>query len=122
MGLLLVEMIAASGKSLGELVEELLEEVGPAFYQRADLRLSRPVSKKEMTDLLIRTAPASIGDQKVCEISNRDGVKYILEDDSWLLVRPSGTEPVLRVYVEARSQGMMKELIGYGQQLAKQVV
>jgi alpha-D-glucose phosphate-specific phosphoglucomutase len=122
MGLLLVEMIAASGKSLGELVEELLAEVGPAYYQRADLRLSRPVSKKEMTDLLINTAPAAIGDAKVAEVSNRDGVKYIMADDSWLLVRPSGTEPVLRVYAEGRSQGMVNDLLGYGRAVAGKVV
>lgn len=122
MGLLLAEMVAASGKSLGELVEDLLAEVGPAFYQRTDLRLSRPVSKKEMTELLISCAPSAIGEQKVAEVRDRDGVKYILADDSWLLVRPSGTEPVLRVYAEGRSQGMVKELLGYGRQLAEQVV
>jgi len=122
MGLLLVEIVAASGKSLNELVEDLLAEVGPAFYERADLRLSRPVSKQEMTELLINCAPASIGGEKVDEVSNRDGVKYILADDSWLLVRPSGTEPVLRVYAEGRSQAIMKDLLGYGRQLAEQVV
>ena len=122
MGLLLVEMIAASGKTLHGLVGELLADVGPAYYERTDLRLSRPVSKKEMTDLLLKTAPANIGGEEVCEVSNRDGVKYILADDSWLLVRPSGTEPVLRVYAEGRSQAMMKDLLGYGRQVAEQVV
>ena len=53
---------------------------------------------------------------------HRDGVKYVLADDSWLLVRPSGTEPVLRVYAEGRSQAMMKHLLGYGRQVAEQVV
>ena len=55
-------------------------------------------------------------------MSNRDGVKYILADDSWLLVRPSGTEPVLRVYAEGRSQAMMKDLLDYGRGVAEQVV
>jgi phosphomannomutase len=122
MGLLLVEMIAASGKTLNILVQELLDDVGPAFYERVDLRLSRPVEKKEMTEFLTKKAPKEIGEEKVDEISQRDGVKYIMSDDSWLLIRPSGTEPVLRVYAEGRSQAMVKALLGYGEQVAESVV
>jgi phosphomannomutase len=122
MGLLLVEMIAQSGKTLQGLVDELIREVGPAFYERTDLRLSHPVAKKEMTDFLTQKAPAEIGGEKVSEISQRDGVKYIMADDSWLLIRPSGTEPVLRVYAEGRTQEMVKALLGYGEQVAKSVV
>ena len=47
-----------------------------------------------------------------------DGVKYLLADDSWLLIRPSGTEPVLRVYAEARDEAMVGVLLAYGQQVA----
>jgi phosphomannomutase len=122
MGLLLVELIAEARKTLGTLVGDLLNDVGPAFYERADLRLSRPVAKSEMTDMLIRQAPAEIGDQKVAEISSLDGVKYIMADDSWLLIRPSGTEPVLRVYAEGRTMQMVKDLLGYGQKVAERVV
>jgi phosphomannomutase len=122
MGLLLVEMIAAYGKTLHALVEELLSDVGPAFYERTDLRLSRPVAKAEMTQFLLKQAPTKIGDEKVCDMGQRDGIKYILTDDSWLLIRPSGTEPVLRVYAEGRSQEMVKALLGYGEQIAKSVV
>jgi hypothetical protein len=50
----------------------------------------------------------------VDEVSQRDGVKYIMADDSWLLIRPSGTEPVLRVYAEGRTNEMVKALMGYG--------
>jgi phosphomannomutase len=56
------------------------------------------------------------------EISQRDGVKYIMADDSWLLIRPSGTEPVLRVYAEGRSQAMVKALLGYGKTVAESAV
>ena len=122
MGLLLVEMIAQSGKTLHSLVQDLLEEVGPAHYERTDLRLSRPVAKAEMTEFLTRQAPAEIGGAQVSEVSQRDGIKYILGDDSWLLIRPSGTEPVLRVYAEGRSNEMVKALLGYGEQVAKSVV
>ena len=122
MGLLLVEMIAESKKSLVELVDDLLEDVGPAHYERVDLRLSRPVAKAEMTEFLTKRAPAEIGGQKVDEVSQRDGVKYILADDSWLLIRPSGTEPVLRVYAEGRTHEMVKALMGYGRKVAESVV
>lgn len=121
MGLLLVEIIAASGKSLHELVEDLLQEVGPAFYQRNDLRLKRPVAKDLMKQHLLENAPASIANEKVTDIITVDGVKYILADDSWLLIRPSGTEPVLRVYAECRSPEMLQELISYGEQIAASV-
>lgn len=122
MGLLLVEMIAAANKPLVEMVDDLLAEVGPAFYERTDLRLSRPVAKAEMTEFLTKQAPQEIGGQKVDEVSQRDGVKYILADDSWLLIRPSGTEPVLRVYAEGRTPEMVKALMGYGRKVAESVV
>jgi phosphomannomutase len=122
MGLLLVEMLAEARKTLVEMADDLLADVGPAHYERVDLRLSRPVAKAEMTEFLTKQAPAEIGDYKVDEISQRDGVKYIMADDSWLLIRPSGTEPVLRVYAEGRTQEMVKALLEYGGQVAKSVV
>jgi len=118
MGLLLVEIVATSGVSLNELVEDLLDEVGPAFYQRSDLRLRHPVAKKTMTQRLLDEVPGSIGGEKVKNVISIDGVKYLLSDDSWLLIRPSGTEPVLRVYAEGRSQDIVQALLGYGEQVA----
>jgi phosphomannomutase len=118
MGLLLLEIVATSGKTLFELVENLLEEVGPAFYQRTDLRLSHPVSKEAMSRGLVEEAPAEIGGEKVSSISTVDGVKYLIADGSWLLIRPSGTEPVLRVYAEGRTPQMVQALLGYGEQVA----
>ncbi|NMC77931.1 MAG: phosphoglucomutase/phosphomannomutase family protein [Chloroflexi bacterium] len=121
MGLLLIEIVASSGTTLYELVENLLSEVGPAFYERRDIRLRHPVSKKAMTQRLQEDVPAGIGGEAIQEVSSIDGVKYILADDSWLLIRPSGTEPVLRVYAEGRSPEMVKALLGYGEQVAASV-
>jgi phosphomannomutase len=118
MGLLLVEIVSSSNTTLHELVQNLLQEVGPAFYERKDLRLSHPVSKAEMTQRLMKGAPASLGGESVSNIQTVDGVKYVLADDSWLLIRPSGTEPVLRVYAEGQSQEMVRALLAYGEQVA----
>src|SRR5512139_682444 len=120
MGLLLLEIVATSGKTLYELVENLLADVGPAFYQRTDLRLSHPVSKEVMSRSLVEEAPAEIGGEKVSEICIVDGIKYLMADGSWLLIRPSGTEPVLRVYAEGRTPQMVQALLGYGEQIAVQ--
>jgi alpha-D-glucose phosphate-specific phosphoglucomutase len=121
MGLLLLEIIARAGKPLETLVDELEADVGPAHYARTDLRLRRPVDKKEMVARLENEAPASIGGVGVAEVSTVDGVKYIMEDDSWLLIRPSGTEPVLRVYAEASSEALRAALLGYGEGIAESV-
>lgn len=121
MGLLLTEIVATSGKTLHELVQDLLEEVGPAHYERRDLRLSHPVSKSAMTQRLVDEAPAEIGGERIVEVGTIDGVKYNMADDSWLLIRPSGTEPSLRVYAEGRTPAMVKALLGYGEQIAASV-
>ncbi len=119
MGLLLVELVATSKTSLHELVNDLLKDVGPAHYQRTDLRLSRPIAKTRMTEQLLDETPPAIGGESVVEVKSTDGVKYILADDSWLLIRPSGTEPVLRVYAEGRSEDMVQALLSYGEQVAE---
>ena len=119
MGLLLLEIVATSGVTLYDLVEDLLKEVGPAYYQRTDLRLRHPVSKSEMSRALVEDAPAEIGGEKVSEVKTVDGVKYLINDGSWLLIRPSGTEPVLRVYAEGRTPEMVQALLAYGEQVAR---
>lgn len=121
MGLLLAEIVAAARVPLNELVDDLLEDVGPAFYERKDLRLRHPVSKAAITQRLRDEAPAEIGGEGVAQVSTLDGVKYVMKDDSWLLIRPSGTEPVLRVYAEGRSQAMVKALLGFGEAVANSV-
>ncbi len=118
MGLLLIEIVASAQSSLAELVERLLKEVGPSHYHRVDLRLNHPISKEHMTKKLLEKAPSHIGGIQVSDIRSIDGVKYILQDDSWLLIRPSGTEPVLRVYAEGRSPEIMDALIEFGENIA----
>ena len=65
------------------------------------------------------TAPHELAGEHIAQISDRDGVKYIFADNSWLLIRPSGTEPVLRIYAEARSDAQVKALLKEGAALAE---
>lgn len=118
MGLLLLEIVAEAGAPLHELVAELQATVGPACYTRRDLRLRHPVGKQEMVQRLTDGAPAHLNGQTVRQVDTRDGVKYRMADDSWLLIRPSGTEPVLRVYGEAPDQKAVDALIQAGRELA----
>ena len=119
MGLLILEVMAAAHAPLHELVEDLLHEFGPAEYRRTDMKLTRPVAKEEMVDLLVNAAPAQIDGVAIESIQTTDGVKYYLDDGSWLLIRPSGTEPVLRVYAEAPTPGRVKSLLNFGEEVAQ---
>jgi phosphomannomutase len=119
MGLLVLEMVAATGRPLEDLVQDLLEEVGPSNYGRMDLRLARPVSKQDMVERLAQQAPAQIAGNRVEQILTNDGIKYMLQGDAWLLIRPSGTEPVLRVYAEANSRQDLEGLLEHGRAVAQ---
>ncbi len=119
MGLLLLEVMADAGVPLNELVADLLSDVGPSYYARKDLRLSHPVSKANMVRMMVEHSPPSIDGVVVEELQTTDGVKYYLEDGSWLLIRPSGTEPVLRVYAEALEKERVKSLLDFGQGVAE---
>jgi alpha-D-glucose phosphate-specific phosphoglucomutase len=118
MGLLLLEIMADAGVPLHELIADIQQEVGPVCYARTDLRLRQPVVKQTMVARLTDGAPPCIGGVAVCKVNTLDGVKYRLEDESWLLVRPSGTEPVLRVYAEAPTSEGLQALLKYGEEVA----
>jgi alpha-D-glucose phosphate-specific phosphoglucomutase len=118
MGLLLLEIMADAKVPLHELIADIQQVAGPACYQRMDLRLRHPVVKSEMVARLVDGAPSDIGGLAVGKVDSLDGVKYCLEDDSWLLIRPSGTEPVLRVYAEAPTSEGVKALLGFGEEVA----
>lgn len=118
MGLLLLEIVGAADAPLHELVADLQADVGPAHYARRDIPLRFPVAKKEMVARLTGDVPDSLAGEKLVEVETLDGVKYLLADESWLLIRPSGTEPVLRVYAEARSPESVRGLLEFGEGVA----
>jgi phosphomannomutase len=120
MGLLLVEVMADAGAPLHEVVQDLLNQVGPAQYARSDMTLTKPVAKDKMVEMLLASTPAQIDGVIVEDVQTADGVKYYLNDGSWLLIRPSGTEPVLRVYAEAPDDLRVAALLAFGQEMASQ--
>lgn len=113
--LLVAEMVGARGKTLEELWAELTSAIGPFFSRRLDLELS-----PEARQALVRhraAPPERLAGRRVASVNLLDGMKLILEDGSWILVRESGTEPLARVYVEARSEDAIAELARAGREL-----
>jgi phosphomannomutase len=117
MGLLLLEIMATYDQPLHVIISELMDDIGHFTYGRNDLE-TRPFSKPELVERLTAEAPSRVCGLGVEEIKDSDGVKYLLEESNWLLIRPSGTEPVLRIYAEARSQEMVGRLLEAGAELA----
>lgn len=117
MGLLLLEIVAYHQAPLHEIIEDLQREHGPAHYGRIDTRLSAPRPKKQIVQTLVEHAPAHLAGEAVTRVDTMDGVKFYLNDLSWLLIRPSGTEPVLRVYAEARSPEAVRALLDEGSKM-----
>ena len=102
MGLILFEFMAKSGKTIEELIAEVYEIVGEFSFERVDLHLTDEL-KQQVVDNCKNGPYSSFGDYKVLRTENIDGYKYFFENDAWLLIRPSGTEPVLRTYAESSS-------------------
>lgn len=116
---LLTEICAWHDAALRDLVADLQARYGPSHYARRDLRLKRAIAKKDLVTKLVDSAPGAIAGVAVRSVSALDGVKYLMADDSWLLIRPSGTEPVLRVYAESPDPQTVEALLGYGESVAQ---
>jgi phosphoglucomutase len=101
-GLLVAEMVATRGKSLGVQLKELFGKVGSFYPVRENFRLT-PEVKAAFTEKL-KADPTELGGRKVTKIVRTDGLKLILDDGSWVCYRLSGTEPVVRAYTEARRE------------------
>jgi len=123
MGLLLVEMVAKRGKTLSTLLTELMDQpyVGHFRYGRDDQTVTA-FDKATLVAGLMADLPTQLAGVSVHHSSDRDGVKYIMDDNSWLLIRPSGTEPVLRVYAEASNEQQVQALLAEGGKLAEKVL
>jgi phosphomannomutase len=102
MGLTLFEFMARSGKSIEDLIDEVYEIVGSFSFERVDLHLTDSLKNKVIENCRLNKY-SNFGKYNIVRSEDIDGYKYFFEDDSWLLIRPSGTEPVLRTYAESSS-------------------
>ena len=107
--LLVIEMVARTKKSLKELLKDVYKKYGSYYTSRLNLHLDDKTKNKLLTYLKEKT-PTKINNLAVTSVDKRDGVKMILSDGSWLLVRFSGTEPIVRFYCEARDKKKLKEM------------
>jgi phosphomannomutase len=107
-GLLVAEMVATRGKSLGQQLKELFAKVGSFYPVRENFHLTAEARPK-FTEKM-KSDPTELGGRKVSAVVRTDGLKLILEDGSWVCYRLSGTEPVVRAYTEARSEHDMEAL------------
>jgi phosphomannomutase len=102
MGLVIFEYMAKSGKTLEQLVEEIYALVGEFKYWRDDLHLPE-ATKQEVIANCKAGKYTSFGSYTVQKVETIDGFRYIFNDDEWLMIRPSGTEPLLRAYAESKT-------------------
>jgi alpha-D-glucose phosphate-specific phosphoglucomutase len=116
MGALLVEMCAFYGKTLTELWFELEKEYGKFCYDRIDIEVDCD-SRESIVSFLKGFRPDEIEGGVVERVNDMDGYKYYLTDKSWLMIRPSGTEAVIRIYAEADSHERVKKLLQEGEAL-----
>ncbi len=110
--LLVAEMLAATGKKLNQLIEEMYQEFGYFYSKRIDMKLTQQL-KDSLADKLANP-PKAIDGFVVREVNTTDGVKLIFDDSTWLLFRLSGTEPVARIYAEACSPKDLKHVLDAG--------
>ncbi|HEU4963786.1 MAG TPA: phosphoglucomutase/phosphomannomutase family protein [Bacilli bacterium] len=115
-GLLLIEHLLATGHSLSAAVEDLLLVAGPHEYERIDVHL--PVRQKELLFKSLHQKPQTFAGFPVAEVETLDGIKYVFADNvGWILFRPSGTEPLLRVYAEMKNPHDLHKVLSAAKQL-----
>jgi len=119
-GLILLEMLATEKVPVNELIRRLEKEFGAHRYGRIDTHF--PLEKRaQLMEYLKQNPPAKLLRSPLAEVKSYDGVKYIAHDSSWLMLRGSGTEPILRIYAEASSEMNVQKLLTLGTGLTQKV-
>lgn len=116
-GLFILDMMVKLGRSPSQLVEYLFSKVGPHYYDRLDVHFP-PEARNTILERLRQASPPAIAGTGVVRVVRDDGFKFILDDGSWLLIRFSGTEPIMRIYAETESPERVQQLLAAGQELA----
>lgn len=116
-GLYFLDLMVRTGKTPSELIDHLYARVGPHYYQRRDVEF--PEEKRlRIIKRVQESRPEQIEGVKVVEVDTADGFRFILADTTWMLIRFSGTEPLLRIYAESDSPARVERLLELGRKLA----
>jgi len=119
-GLMLLEMLATDRVSINRLLAGLVKDLGPHCYGRIDTHF--PLEKRPaLMEFLQKNPPANLLRSPLADMRTYDGVKFIAQDTTWLMLRGSGTEPILRIYAEAKSDADAQRLLKLGVQLTRKV-
>jgi phosphomannomutase len=116
--LLFLEAIITAGKPPSEMLHDLHREFGEFHFGRKDLHVEPSVGQ-ELIEQLAKATPHELAGYKVTGVETTDGTKLLFEDESWLLFRQSGTEPMLRIYAEATTMAKAEALLAAGEELAR---
>lgn len=120
--LLFLEMLAKTRKTPGQLYAAIEKKYGKSYFVRRDIRIAKPMDKKSFLDKLIRALPQKPAGSKIVEKRLIDGAKVILERDHWLLMRPSGTEPLIRAYAETDSPKRTEALLDLAEKAIRTLI
>jgi alpha-D-glucose phosphate-specific phosphoglucomutase len=112
-----LDFLAKSKRTPSQLIEYLYAKVGPHHFDREDVEFPE-ADRQKIMDRVKAARPGSLGNVKVSRIETNDGFRFVLADTSWLLVRFSGTEPLLRFYAEASSPARVREMLHIGRKMA----
>jgi len=115
-GLYFLDFMAKTHKTPSQLLEYLYSKVGPHYYERIDSHVGKN-KRKEITDKLTSKPPETLAGEKITRLDTTDGFRFFLADESWLLIRFSGTEPLVRLYAEAESLEKVRKLLSEGKRL-----
>lgn len=110
MGLTIWEFMAKTGKSLNELIQEVYAITGTFCFERNDLHIDETIKQKVLSNCK-SGAYKSFGKHNVVRVSDLDGYKFFFDDNTWMMIRASGTEPVLRVYAEAATMEQANDIL-----------
>ena len=119
MALLLAETMAQKKMSLRELVEDMFQKIGRLEFARRGLEISEEQMRKFRTEVITHYEEEVFCGKPVMQIDRRDGIKLCFEDDSWVMMRPSGTEPLVRIYAEATTAKEVEELLDAAEKIVK---
>ncbi|MFN8008839.1 MAG: phosphoglucomutase/phosphomannomutase family protein [Terriglobia bacterium] len=118
LNLMMLEAVAESGKTLRDMVLDLWKEYGEFHFQRNDLHVPLPVGQ-ELVRQLCDSPPRQYSGLTLERVDTLDGTKLVFEDESWILFRQSGTEPLLRIYCEAKTEKQVDQMMAEGRRLAQ---